>query len=415
LHPWTHRAFQLGGGLADAHAGKTIFSVLSSTHSTYAYTQNKFADQILNQADASLDRHVPHWSFNMEYNSLYGAQVFHKDPRTAFAGIEDNIVQKGEGTDTSVFFGPLYRLHMLKQRQTNKEKYGQGYPLGLPDAASEAFLLPDVVEGAIQVLQNIQQPAMVYLHFYPPHEPYTPSAEYYGRFFMDGWAPAYKPIHELSEKRLDSGTLQIQRQRYDEYIASWDHEVTRLLQFLRDSGLTENSYIFLTSDHGELFERGELGHWTKTIYDPVIHVPLIVHKPGQRAREDVHAITSSVDLVPTIADLTGNPIPEWVEGRLLPKLGGTAQQDRSVFSMDAKTNSSFGPLRNYSISLTRDRHRLVHYRYPRDRYEKYELYDLDDDSDEISDLYPSFPSLARHMKDELQQKVLDVNKPFDQA
>lgn len=83
--------------------------------------------------------------------------------------------------------------------------------------------------------------------------------------------------------------------------------------------------------------------------------------------------------------------------------------------MDAKTNSSFGPLRNYSISLTRDRHRLVHYSYPRDNYEKYELYDLDEDPNEISDLYPSSPVLARQMQDELQQKVLEANRPFDRA
>ena len=414
LHPWTHRAFQLGGGLGAAHTGRTIFSVLSSTHSTYAYTQNKFADQILNQVDGSLDQHIPHWSFNMEFNSLYGARIFHKDPRIAFASIEDNIVQKGEGTDTSVFFGPLYRLSMLKERQRDRARYGQNYPLGLPDAASEAFLLPDVVEGAIRVLKAIQQPALVYIHFYPPHEPYTPSADFHGRFFTDGWSTPYKPIHELSEKRLDSGTLQIQRRNYDEYIASWDNEAVRLFQFLEDSGLTGNSYIFVTSDHGELFERGEFGHWTKMIYDPVIHIPLIVRRPGQTDGENVYLLTSSVDLVPTIATLTGNPIPEWSEGRLLPRLGGT-EDDRGVFSMDAKMNSSFGPLHNYSISLTRDRHRLVHYSYPRDQYEKLEFYDLESDPDELRDLYPMDPSLARLMKDELLQKILEANRPFDRA
>ena len=93
-------------------------------------------------------------------------------------------------------------------------------------------------------------------------------------------------------------------------IASWDHEAQRLFQFLKESGLTENSYIIVTADHGELFERGELGHWTKMIYDPIIHVPLIVRSPGQEFRQDVHTITSSVDLLPTVAHLTGNPIPE---------------------------------------------------------------------------------------------------------
>ena len=151
------------------------------------------------------------------------------------------------------------------------------------------------------------------------------------------------------------------------------------------------------------------------IYDPVIHVPLLVRKPGHRAREDVYTTTSSVDLMPTIANLTGNPIPNWAEGRLLPRLGGTAQEGRSVFSMDAKTNSSFGPLKTFSISITKDHCRLVHYSYPRDQYEKYEFYNLEDDPNEMSDLYPANPSLARQMKDELLQKVYEVNRPFDRA
>jgi membrane-anchored protein YejM (alkaline phosphatase superfamily) len=170
-------------------------------------------------------------------------------------------------------------VHLLKERQKDSERYGSSYPLGLPDAASEPFLLPDVVEGAIDLLKGIQQPALVYLHFYSPHEPYTPSSEFYGCFLSDGWVPPYKPVHELSDKKLDSGLLQIQHRNYDEYIASWDHEVARLFSFLTESGLAEDSYIFITSDHGELFERGGLGHWTKLIYDPVIYVPLIVHKP----------------------------------------------------------------------------------------------------------------------------------------
>ena len=411
LHPWTHRALQLGGGISSAHTEHTIITALSTTHSTLAYTQNKFADQLLNQT--SLDRHIPHWSFNLEYNSLYGASFFKKDPRIAFASFEDNLIQKGEGTDTSLFLGPLYRLHMLHERLKDKQRYGDNYPQGLPDAASEAFLLNDVVDGAIEMLKGIQQPTLAYLHFYPPHEPYTPTAEFFGRFFMDGWSAPDKPIHGLSEKKLGPDILSLQREYYDEFIASWDQEMGRLFQFLKESGLTGNSYIFITSDHGELFERGDMGHWTKMIYDPVIHVPLIVLSPGQSARRDVHSYTSSVDLVPTIAALTGNPIPDWAEGRPLPELGGEADAGRSIYSMDAKSNSSFGPFRNYSMSLTRNHHRLVHYSYPKDKYERYEFYDLDADVDELADLYPSRPSLAGEMQEELLEKVHEVNLPFE--
>lgn len=411
MHPWSHRAFQLGAGVASAHSDHTIFSALSSTHSSLAYTQNKYADLILHQAEAHLDQHVDYWSFNVQHTNMYGASILKRNHRTAFASIEDNLVENGEGSDSSLFLGPLARLYTLYDRFKNNEKYGSDYPRGLPDA-TELYLLPDVVDGAIDLLKRIEQPTVTYFHFYPPHEPYHPTSDFF-ETFADGMKLPYKPIHELSDKKFRPEQLHLERQYYDEFIASWDREVARLFQYLKDSGLTENSYIIITSDHGEMFERGELGHWTPTLFDPVIHVPLIVLSPGQTARQDVHTITSSVDLLPTIAHLTGNRIPDWAEGRLLPNLGGEADEGRSIFSMDAKTNSSFMPLQNYSIALTRDRHRLAYYHYPKDNYEKFEFYDLDADRDELNDLYPLHPSLSAQMQDELMQKVLDVNKPFE--
>ena len=408
MHPWSHRALQLGGGVANRHVGNTIFSALSPTHSTLAFTQNKFADLILHQADADLDRHADYWSFNVQKTNIYGSSFLEKHHRTSFASIEDNLVQKGEGYDSSLFFGPLSRLYTLYNRFKNTQQYGNDYPLGLPDA-TEFFLLPDVVDGAIDLLKGIQKPSLTYFHFYPPHEPYTPTDDFYGSF-ADGWSAPDKPIHDLSDKKYRPEKLLLERQYYDEFIATWDQEVARLFRYLNESGLTQNSYIFVTSDHGEMFERGELGHWTPLLYDPVIHVPLIVSSPGQTARQDVHTLTSSVDLLPTVAQLSGNPIPDWAEGKLLPGLGGEEDERRSVFSMDAKTNSSFTPLVNYSICLTRDRHRLAYYCYPEDQYEKFEFYDLDADREELVDLYPSRPSLAVEMQDELLQKVTEVNR-----
>jgi hypothetical protein len=387
-----------------------MFAALSSTHSTLGYTQNKLADQILYQMESDLTRHIKTWSFTVQNANLYGAPLFEKDVHVAYASLEDNVVQQGEGFDSSLFFGPLYRLHILRDRMLATEKYGAHYPLGLPISPG-LFLLDDVVDGSINLLKNIQQPALAYIHFLPPHEPYKPTRDFF-ETFMDGWNAPEKPLHELSEKKTKLERQQRQRRYYDEFIASWDHEVARLFQFLKESGLTENSYIIVTADHGEMFERGDVGHVTKLLYDPVVHVPLIISSPGQTVREDVHTITSSVDLLPTIAHLTGNPIPEWSEGKLLPKLGGGTDEGRSIFSMDAKLNSSFGLLVNYSMSLTRDRHRLISYSYPKDHYEKFEFYDLDADPEEMNDLYHSSPSLAVEMQDELKQKVEEVNKRF---
>lgn len=410
MYPWSHRAFQLGGGLHNSHVDHTMFSALSGTHAAVAFTQNKFADQILNQLDPNLNEHLDYWLFDLQKTNFYGAPLLAKDPRMTFASFEDNLIQKGEGFDTSLFFGLLFRLFMRYRRRQLTQQYEKDFPRGLPHS-SGYFLLPDVVDGAIELLKGMRQPGLAYIHFYPPHEPYRPSTDFVNTF-ADGWKGFEKPVHPLSEQKYTAEEIHREHQHYDEFIANWDDEVARLFAYLKDSGLTENSYIFVTSDHGDLFERGELGHWTKMIYDPVIHVPLIVSQPGQSVRQDVYGMTSSVDLVPTIAHLTGNPIPDWSEGQLLPALGGTPQEGRSHYSMDAKYNSSFGPLVNYCMSLTRDGHRLVYYCYPNDDHHTFEFYDLNTDGAEMKDLFAARPSLALEMQDELLQKVQDVNRPF---
>lgn len=411
LHPWSHRAFQIGAGVSPVHARHSIFAALSGTHSTLGYTQNRLANQILLEFNPDLDELVDSYLYNVQDASLYSKPVFKRNARVAFASLEDNLIQQGSGFDSSLFFGPLYRLYILQDRLRTIEQYGGDYPLGMPDCLPGLFKMDDVVDGSIELLKGIQGPTLAYLHFWPPHDPYTPTKDFF-ESFLDGWDPPEKPLHALVEKKVKLEKLRLHHRYYDEFIANWDSEVSRLFRYLKVSGLTENSYIIITADHGDLFERGELGHKTRLLYDPVVHVPLIVMKPGQSRPEDVYTYTSNVDLLPTLAHLTGNPIPGWVEGKLLPTLGGDDDEKRSIFSMDARTSSSFAPLTNFSISLTREHHRLIYYSYPKNGYVHYEFYDLDADPQEMKDLYPSMPALASEMQDELLQKISEVNEPF---
>ena len=410
LYPWSHRVLHLAARVTEGHAAHHIFATLSETHSTLAYAQNEYADQILYGLENFLDTHVHNWEFNLQNSSLYGAPIFNKNPHVSFAGIDDNMIKNKKGNDASLFLGPLLRLRFLHNRAKFVDQHGESYPLGLPNS-TELFLIEDVGDGAIRVLKGIQSPTLAYFHFYPPHDPYCPTKQFYAKF-RDGWEPAEKPIHDLSEDKFDADELNQNRRYYDEFLASWDHEVGRLFDFLNESGLRENSYIFITSDHGEMFERGIKGHYTKLMSDPLIHIPLIVSQPGQTARQDIHALTSSVDVLPTVANLLGQPVPPWAEGSLLPGLGGVEDEHRSIFSVDAKYNSAFAALRNFSISITRDRHRFIHYSFPKDKYEKFEFYELDSDPNELKDLYSSKPSLAVEMQDELTQKIEEVNSPY---
>ena len=411
LHPWSHRAFQLGaGGIIHSQVNHQIFAAVSRALTTYGFAQNRFADLLLSQADNYIDIHIDNSSFNVERTFVYNSPLFRKDERIAYAGFEDNIFQTGDGNDSSLFLGSLYRLWVLFTRLKVTKDFGKNYPTGLPDA-TELFRLEDLVDGAIKILGEIKEPAFTYLHFYPPHGLYHPLAGFVDKF-NDGWRPADKPIHPLAYDQNDPVFSNATRLLYDQYVASWDMEVGRLFDYLKTSGLLDRSYVVITSDHGELFERGEVGHWTRLIYEAIMHVPLLVSTPGQKGRKDVKAVTSSVDILPTLAQMAGEPIPAWNEGQVLPGLGGSEIPDRSIFTVDAKNNASFAPLTETSISLTKDQNRLTYYKYP-NFGELFEFYNLTDDPDELHNLYPSKPAIAIKMQEELLQKLSDVNKPYD--
>ena len=303
----------------------------------------------------------------------------------------------------------MFLLWRSQDRLKRDPNYADEYPLGLPDD-TEQFLLSDLVDGAIHTLQEITQPSFVYLHFWPPHASYRPTRSFY-EDFQDGWQPMEKPMHPRSWDRKPYAELKEANQRYDEYLLSWDAEVSRLFQYLEESGLLDRSYVVITADHGELNERGEEGHFTPLIYEPLIHIPLIVFQPGQKEHKDVHTPTSSVDVLPTLAHLAGKPTPRWAEGRLLPGFGGEEISSRGVFSVDAKQNASFAPLTKTTIALTKEQYRLTYYNYPNGQ--EFEFYDLAADPEEMNNLFPSQPQAAQQMKDELLQKLAEVNAPFE--
>ena len=76
---------------------------------------------------------------------------------------------------------------------------------------------------------------------------------------------------------------------------------------------------------------------TPLLNQPLVHIPLIIFEPGQTTRRDVFENTSAVDILPTLLHLAGEPIPDWVEGEILPPYS-PSQKDRSIFALEAKKN-----------------------------------------------------------------------------
>ena len=113
-----------------------------------------------------------------------------------------------------------------------------------------------------------------------------------------------------------------------------DHHIGRVIQYLKDSGQYEDTFIVITADHGEML--GDRHSWGKmTVYDAAYHTPLMIRMPGNQAQAGtvVTAPTESVDITPTILEWVGQQVPNSVDGRsLTPLLQGMVPEDWRGYS-----------------------------------------------------------------------------------
>jgi arylsulfatase A-like enzyme len=405
-YPWSHRAVNLQGTVLDEFRDRSIFSVLGQTgYYRLAFSHNIVVTSLFDQFRSAINRTVLTRELCLQ-DPWVSEWLFGRD-FTPAVNAESLIVRRGE-TTSSLFLYELYRLWLSYLDRHRYERYAHRFPRGVPAIHDQVFLLEDAVDWAMHQLENMPEPFFAYLHFLPPHDPYRTRKEFVGRF-ADGWAPSPKPPHRFSAGESEASLADLRR-AYDEYIAYADAECGRLLEFLRARGWLDRTYVIITSDHGELFERGIWEHITPVLFQPLIHIPLIISVPGQQARQDIHGTTSSVDVLPTLLRAAGVPVPAWCEGEYLPLDGREAPAGRAVYAVDAKGSSRFGPLAKRTVSLVRDRFKLIHYLgYP--TYDDvYELYDLQQDPDELENIYSTRSAIAEELRALLRGKFADLNR-----
>lgn len=406
-YPWTHRAFSLAGLVRRDLVSHNLFAAFGSEYHRLAFTQNLYANYFLIQFGDDLDTYLPPSSFSA-IEQVTG-ESFTRDLLSGYRSFDNFLFQDG-APPGSLVFGLADRLLLRHREAQNKN---EDYPDGLPRAGENAlfFRLDEVFDGVKSIVDELQahQPYLAYIHLWAPHAPYRPIAEF-GQKFRDDFQPIQKPESRFGE-HIPASKLIGNRQVYDEFIANVDAEFGRLMGALEKDGALENTYVVLTADHGESFERGVEEHVTRVLYEPLMHIPLLISAPGQSTRREIHTPTNAIDLLPTLLNATGHQVPEWCEGMLLPDLSGVEDDQRSLFTIEAKENPAFAPLQKATVSMVKGNTKMIYYT-GYESEDSFEVYDLENDHEELEDLYPAQPSFIKTMRDELLEKLETVNAPY---
>jgi arylsulfatase A-like enzyme len=220
---------------------------------------------------------------------------------------------------------------------------------------------------------------------------------------LEQWNRAYDVVNApLRDGSLSGDSLT--RFKYQRYIrdyvasvASIDDNLGRLLAYLDESGLAENTVVVYTSDQG--FFLGDHGWFDKRwMYEESMRTPLIVRWPGTAAPGSRNTdLVQNLDYAETILDIAGVTIPPSMQGRsLVPLLRGETPSDwRDALYYQYFEYPGWHMVRRH-YGIRTKRHKLIHY------YEigEWELFDLESDPDELRSIHddPAYQEIVEELK-----------------
>ncbi len=241
---------------------------------------------------------------------------------------------------------------------------------------------PRIVDKAIARLDKLAAApgrfAML-VHLFDPHSTYMEH---------DGW-----PVTAHGDAAL--------AQKYDYEIAFEDVQLGRLFDALDKDGLAKTTTVVVLSDHGDAFGvhqiAGErLFFHGQSLYEELLHVPLIVRVPGAPPRP-IDDVVELVDVAPTVAALLGVAAPaSWIGRSLVPLLAGQPLAPAPAFS-ELVPQPAWQ--REWKSMIAGTKH--VIYRVDERRWE---IYDLATDPQERYDLSDRDPD-AEHLEQQLMQWI----------
>jgi arylsulfatase A-like enzyme len=291
-----------------------------------------------------------------------------------------------------------------------------GPPKTSDDPAGGAFSAKQVTDYAVRWIKGKHSNAFfLFVHYFDPHMNYSPpppfdtmfDASYSGPGSGEwSWIRSYIKWLDKNAKPIGERDLKHIVALYDGEIRCVDGQIQRLLDALDDSVGLDDCLVVVTSDHGEEFnDHGSMEGHGWTLYDEILHVPLIMRMPGGLpSGVVVDSSVALIDIAPTILDLLSIPAPREFQGRTFADMvhgPGSSGERRYLFGETYRFNRK--------RSIRGPRYKLIHtedtgvgkggVRWA----ERWELFDILRDPKEQEDLFDEHSSVAEILAGELEQ------------
>lgn len=367
---------------------RTAFMAGRYTHEIQAYNNSKVIER----------RHPSYGGVlaDQGVHTLYvgGGSNLHRDP---FAlGFSELLAVERTGRTLGTHSIAAERPSSKPIKKT--EAHGPVEGLYAPDGAT--------IDAAIDWIRSsapaVGRPWTMTICINPPHPPYTTEPAYWEMYRDRGGLPDHGHEQESAQHprardlwdnaRWDYPDDLVRELRAGYYGAvTWvDDQLGRLLDALEAGGLTEDTVVGYTSDHGEML--GKFGLWGKcSLYEDSVRVPLVVAGPGFTPGTRVTTPVSLLDLQATLFHAVGARRPEAWRGRPLQTIPNDDPQ-RPLLASYHGHNASAG-----AFMLRRGEWKLIHHSAG-----PHQLFNLDEDPEELVNLWPERPDVAEALETELR-------------
>ena len=229
----------------------------------------------------------------------------------------------------------------------------QGFGRGFEGALMDAEGASSVTDQAVELLQGWgDDPFFLWAHYFDPHMPYAPPADDLRRFGIPSGSSSVVSdfiAGDFDQKQeiffngnYPENQLEATRKLYEAEIRYADREIGRLFDALDTMGKSDDTIVIVMSDHGEsLGDHGLFFAHDFTLYEELVHVALIVRRPGTEAVR-IKTPVSLIDVMPSLCAWLTVQCPQVMDGVPLPETPSPAVDDRALFAASAPWRERYG-------------------------------------------------------------------------